>query len=138
MFDSASIVLLCLVPDDQGWTFAFAHMKNHGGRRSAGRRGTAAVGVAMKAELARAIMAPDHSTRAFVKLGSRVAYEDLESGVVRRLTLCLPEDASLDDLRLSVLTPVGAALIGATAGQVLDYVVGGRARRLRILEVQDE
>jgi regulator of nucleoside diphosphate kinase len=97
-----------------------------------------AVGQSLQAELARAIMAPDHSTRAFVKLGSRVAYEDLESGVVRRLTLCLPEDASLDDLRLSVLTPVGAALIGATAGQVLDYVVGGRARRLRILEVQDE
>jgi regulator of nucleoside diphosphate kinase len=97
-----------------------------------------AVGQSLQAELARAIMAPDHSTRAFVKLGSKVAYEDLESGVVRRLTLCLPEDASLDDMRLSVLTPVGAALIGATAGQVLDYVVGGRARRLRILEVQDE
>ena len=97
-----------------------------------------AVGQSLQAELARAIMVPDHSTRAFVKLGSRVAYEDLESGVVRRLTLCLPEDASLDDLRLSVLTPVGAALIGATAGQVLDYVVGGRARRLRILKVQDE
>lgn len=97
-----------------------------------------AVGQSLQAELARAIIAPDHSSRAFVKLGSRVAYEDLESGMVRRLTLCLPEDASLDDLRLSVLTPVGAALIGATAGQVLDYVVGGRARRLRILEVQDE
>jgi regulator of nucleoside diphosphate kinase len=97
-----------------------------------------AVGQSLQAELVRAIMAPDHSTRAFVKLGSRVAYEDLESGVVRRLTLCLPEDASLDDLRLSVLTPVGAALIGATAGQVLHYVVGGRGRRLRILEVQDE
>lgn len=98
-----------------------------------------AVGRSLQAELARAIMAPDHSTRAFVKLGSRVAYEDLETGAVRRLTLCLPEDASLDDMRLSVLTPVGAALIGATAGQVLDYVAGGgRARRLRILEVQNE
>ena len=98
-----------------------------------------AVGRSLQAELARAIMAPDHSTRAFVKLGSTVAYEDLETGAIRRLTLCLPEDASLDDMRLSVLTPVGAALIGATAGQVLDYVVGGgRARRLRILEVKDE
>lgn len=98
-----------------------------------------AVGQSLQAELARAIMAPDHSTQAFVKLGSTVAYEDLETGAIRRLTLCLPEDASLDDMRLSVLTPVGAALIGATVGQVLDYVVGGgRARRLRVLEVKDE
>ncbi|MDP3173345.1 MAG: GreA/GreB family elongation factor [Phenylobacterium sp.] len=98
-----------------------------------------AVGQSLQAELMRAIMAPDGSTRSFVRLGSKVAYEDLESGAIRRLTLCLPEDASLDDMRLSVLTPVGAALIGATAGQVLEYVVGGGpARRLRILEVKNE
>lgn len=97
------------------------------------------VGQSLQMELERAIMAPDHSTRTFVKLGSTVAYEDLTTGAVRRLKLCLPEDSSLDDKRLSVLTPVGAALIGASAGQVFEYLVAdGRTRQLRVLEVGDD
>ena len=96
------------------------------------------VGKSLLAELDRATIAPDNSTRAFVKLGSTIAYEDLANGAVRRLKLCLPEEASLDDQRLSVLTPVGAILIGATVGQTLEYVAGdGRVRRLRVLEVGD-
>ena len=98
-----------------------------------------ALGQSLQAELARAIMAPDRSTRAFVRLGSTVVYEDLESGTTHRLTLCLPEDARPDDGRLSVLTPVGSALIGGTVGGVFEYVAGGgRIRHLRILEVIDE
>ena len=98
-----------------------------------------AVGQSLLAELDRATITPDRSTRAFVKLGSTVAYEDVTNGVVRRLKLCLPEEASLDDQRLSVLTPVGAILIGATVGQVLEYVTGdGRTRQLRVLEVGDD
>jgi regulator of nucleoside diphosphate kinase len=97
------------------------------------------VGQTLQAELERAIMAPEYSARAFVKLGSTVAYEDLSTGAVRRLKLCLPEHASLDDSRLSVLTPVGAALIGAGPGQVFEYVLAdGRTGRLRVLEVSDE
>lgn len=98
-----------------------------------------AIGQLLLSELARAIIASDRSTRIFVKLGSTVAFEDLDSGATRRLTLCLPEDANLDEMRLSVLTPVGAALIGAAVGQVLEYVAGdARMRHLRILMVQDE
>lgn len=98
-----------------------------------------AVGQSLQTELDRAIMAPDRSTRTFVKLGSTVAYEDLSTGAVRRLKLCLPEHASLDENRLSVLTPVGAALIGASAGQIFDYLLAdGRTRRLRVLEVGDD
>lgn len=75
-----------------------------------------AVGQSLQTELGRATMAPERSARTFVRLGSTVDYEDLASGVIRRLTLCLPEEASLDEKRLSVLTPVGAALIGASVG----------------------
>jgi regulator of nucleoside diphosphate kinase len=94
------------------------------------------VGQSLQTELERAIMAPVRSARVFVRLGTTVTYEDLATRGVRRLQLCLPEDASLDDQKLSVLTPVGAALIGASVGQVLNYAVAdGRNRRLRVLEV---
>lgn len=97
------------------------------------------VGQSLQAELERAIMASDRSRRTFVKLGSTVAYEDVSTGAVRRLKLCLPEHASLDENRLSVLTPVGAAVIGASAGQVFTYLLAnGRTRRLRVLEVGND
>ena len=101
--------------------------------------GHTVVGQSLQTELDRAIIAPERSTRSFVKLGSVVAYEDLSTGLVRRLKLCLPEHASLDDSRLSVLTPVGAALIGASVGQVFTYLLAdGRPRRLRVLEVSHD
>lgn len=97
------------------------------------------VGQSLQSELERAILAPDSSSRAFIRLGSTIGYEDLSNGAIRRLKLCLPEDANLDDSRLSVLTPVGAALIGAGVGQVLQYIgADGRARQLRVLEIGDD
>ncbi len=101
--------------------------------------GHTVIGQSLLAELDRAILAPDRSTRSFVRLGSIVSYEDVSTGAVRRLKLCLPEDASLDDSRLSVLTPVGAALIGASVGKVFAYLgADGRHRSLRVLEIEDD
>jgi regulator of nucleoside diphosphate kinase len=58
---------------------------------------------------------------AFVRLGSLVEYADLVSGRVRRVEITLPESADIDQDRLSVLSPVGAALIGLSAGDSLSW-----------------
>jgi regulator of nucleoside diphosphate kinase len=48
----------------------------------------------------------------------------------------LPHDASIDERRVSVLAPIGAALIGLSVGQRIDWqIVDGRVRRLSVLEV---
>jgi regulator of nucleoside diphosphate kinase len=50
----------------------------------------------------------------------------------------LPRDASIDDNRISVLSPVGAALIGLTAGEAFHWTdPEGRARGVRVLAVRD-
>lgn len=72
----------------------------------------------------------------FVQLRSRVWFEDLDTGVRRQVELCLPRDASIDDNRISVLTPIGAALIGLEAGETFEWVAADqRLRRVRVLEV---
>lgn len=72
----------------------------------------------------------------FVQLRSRVWFEDLDTGVRRQVELCLPRDASIDDNRISVLTPIGAALIGLEAGETFDWVAADhRLRRIKVLEV---
>lgn len=71
-----------------------------------------------------------------VSLGSDVEFLDVETGTTRRAQLVLPIDADIDAGRLSILTPVGAGLIGLAKGQSIDWPCpSGRPRVLRILNV---
>jgi regulator of nucleoside diphosphate kinase len=80
---------------------------------------------------------PEKLPAGVVTLGSEVTYLDESSGAVRRVRLVLPADANIDDGMVSILTPVGAGLIGLKAGQSIDWPCpDGRPRVLNILEVQ--
>lgn len=71
-----------------------------------------------------------------VTMNSRVVYRDEDTGETREVTLCYPKDASLEQGRVSVLAPVGAALLGLSVGQEIDWQLpGGKTRRLSILSV---
>ncbi|MDB5457912.1 MAG: GreA/GreB family elongation factor [Caulobacter sp.] len=89
-------------------------------------------------EMARAlIVEPGEAPLPFARIGSSVGYQDLSNGQIRTIRLSLPRDASIDDNRISVLTPVGAALIGMTAGEAFRWTdLEGRARGVRVLAVE--
>jgi len=71
-----------------------------------------------------------------VTMNSRVVYRDEETGETREVTLSYPQDASLEQGRVSVLAPVGAALLGLSVGQEIDWQLpGGKTKRLHILSV---
>jgi len=68
-------------------------------------------------ELDRAfVVRVDDTDQPFVRLHSQVEYLDLPSGRTRTLEVVPPEEADIDRGRVSVLSPVGAALIGLAAG----------------------
>jgi regulator of nucleoside diphosphate kinase len=88
-------------------------------------------------ELERARVVPDNLLAAeapFVRLGGRVEYFDLLSGRVREVQLSVPEDADIDAGRLSVLSPVGAALVGLSEGDRFSWT--GDDGRPRVIVVQ--
>lgn len=70
-----------------------------------------------------------------VRLGSRVEIEDLADGSVETYTLVLPEFANADDRRLSVLAPIGTAVLGYAEGDEIEWETPGGRRRLRLLAV---
>ena len=71
-----------------------------------------------------------------VALGSEVEFLDVEAGTTRKVQLVLPGDADIDAGRISILTSVGAGLIGLRTGQSIDWPSpSGRPRVLRILAV---
>ncbi|WP_425997472.1 GreA/GreB family elongation factor [Caulobacter sp. DWR1-3-2b1] len=92
----------------------------------------------LASEMARAVIVePGDAPRPFASIGSTLEYQDLSSGQVRRVRLSLPRDASIDEGRISVLTPVGAALIGMTAGETFQWTGhDGRPRGVRALSIE--
>jgi regulator of nucleoside diphosphate kinase len=73
---------------------------------------------------------------AFVSMGSTVEYRDDTTGQTRIVTLVYPNEANLALGCISVLSPVGAALIGLSAGQSIEWrtPTGGK-RSLTVLRV---
>jgi len=88
---------------------------------------------ALRAELARAdVVAPAEMPADVVTMNSRVRMVDVDSGAASEVTLVYPRDADADAGRVSVLAPVGSAILGLRVGQVMDWPMPGGRRRLRI------
>ena len=87
-------------------------------------------------ELDRCVMRAAHEMPpGVVRIDSRVEFEDLESGEVDSYTLTWPDRANPEQGLLSVLAPVGTALIGYSEGDVIEWETPGGARKLKIRSV---
>lgn len=88
-------------------------------------------------ELGRARVVPDDALPpSAVAIGSRVRYVDLQTGEQREIVLVLPWKAATTQARISVLSPVGSALIGLRVGDEIDWPLPSRKScRLRVLAV---
>jgi regulator of nucleoside diphosphate kinase len=71
-----------------------------------------------------------------VTMNSRVLFEDESTGDRRDVTIVFPQQADASKNCVSVLAPVGTALLGLAAGQSIVWPFpDGRSRRLRIVKV---
>ena len=76
--------------------------------------------------------------RGVVRMGSQVRYCDDKTGEVRDVVLVYPHEADITLKRVSVLTPVGAALIGLSVGQAIEFQTAGHNKlSLRVLGVSN-
>ncbi|WP_447754386.1 nucleoside diphosphate kinase regulator [Sphingopyxis fribergensis] len=72
-----------------------------------------------------------------VTMGSHVKFFDEKTGAERAVHLVYPGDADISAGRISILTPVGAGLIGLSVGQSINWPDrGGAQHRLTIIAVQ--
>jgi regulator of nucleoside diphosphate kinase len=70
-----------------------------------------------------------------VTMHSTVQVHDLDDESSVAYTLVFPEDADIDRKRISVLAPIGTALIGYRVGDLIEWATPGRTRRLQIDDV---
>lgn len=77
-------------------------------------------------------LAPD-----IVRMGSHVRFAS-DLGEDRTVTLVFPGQADIAEGRISVMTPIGVALIGLAAGQSIDWTApDGRLHRLTVMSVDN-
>jgi regulator of nucleoside diphosphate kinase len=87
-------------------------------------------------ELERAsVVGPRSLPRDVVTMGARVRVADLMSGESHELVLVFPGQANVAAQRVSVLAPVGTALLGYREGDEVEWQTPGGMRRLRIEKV---
>ena len=77
---------------------------------------------------------PEH----IVCMGCAVEFRDDTTGKVQTVTLVYPDEADISKGRISVLTPIGTALIGLRAGHSITWETRtGDLRRLTVLQVRE-
>lgn len=70
-----------------------------------------------------------------VTMDSVVTFIDLDSNDEKTITLVYPTDANVSEMKISILSPVGSALIGLRIGGKIDWPVQGKVRRLKVVTV---
>jgi regulator of nucleoside diphosphate kinase len=90
-------------------------------------------------EIGRAqVLAKGSRLKNLVRMGTEVEFRDETTGKVRKVILVYPEEADIARGKVSVLTPVGTALIGLQTGQSITWETpSGEVRQLTILAVRD-
>lgn len=87
-------------------------------------------------ELARAkVVGPREIPVDVVTMNSDVVIEDIVSGVRRNVRLVYPEAANAARAWVSILSPLGSALIGLRVNQEFDWILPYGKRRVRVVEV---
>jgi regulator of nucleoside diphosphate kinase len=92
---------------------------------------------ALREELSRAeVVEPQQMPAGVITMNSRVRLLNESTGKPHELTLVYPQAADGALGRVSVLAPVGSALLGLSTGQSIDWPMpDGTVSRLKVLEV---
>ena len=92
---------------------------------------------ALAPELERAEIVPFAAVPSnVVTMNSTVAFEDQTTGEFRIVTIVYPQDADPTEGKISVIAPVGSALLGLSVGQSIEWrFPDGQPRTLRVVEL---
>ena len=67
-----------------------------------------------------------------ITMNSRARLADPLTGQAQEYTLVFPVAADAAVGKISVLAPLGTAMLGAAVGQVIEWMAGGSIRKLRV------
>lgn len=91
---------------------------------------------ALRQELERAeVVAAADIPPDVITMNSQVRVRDLDSGDITVYTLVFPRDADFSRNRISILAPIGTALLGSRVRDIIEWKVPAGTRRLKVESV---
>lgn len=90
----------------------------------------------LEAELGQAEVVPAHQVPdGVVTMNSQVRLRDMDTGAESEYRLVFPRDADLARGRISVLAPIGTAILGYRVGETVEFQVPAGRKRLKVKSV---
>jgi regulator of nucleoside diphosphate kinase len=90
----------------------------------------------LEEELGRAeLVNPKEIPADVITMRSKVRLKDLKSGKTVMYSLVFPSEANSNEGHISVLAPIGTALLGNRSGDVVESRVPSGLRRLKVKEI---
>ena len=91
----------------------------------------------LEAELSRArVVEPTEVPSDVVTMNSELVYEDCQTSQRRTVRVVYPKDADIGAGKVSVLAPIGSALLGLRVGQTIEWSVPTGKKRVRVVELK--
>lgn len=90
----------------------------------------------LRGELERAeVVAPQEIADDVITMNSKVTLIDLDTGEEETYTLVYPDNADVAEGKVSILAPVGTAMLGYRVGDVFEWEVPAGKRRLKVAKI---
>ncbi|KAF0155218.1 MAG: regulator of nucleoside diphosphate kinase [Syntrophaceae bacterium] len=90
----------------------------------------------LEKELCRGVLVdPQNIPSDVITMNSKVSITDTDSGEKMTYTLVFPSAANIAENKLSVLAPLGMALLGYRKGDVIKWPVPSGVRKLKVDEI---
>jgi len=91
---------------------------------------------ALDQELQRGVVVPARKTpNDVITMNSTARFTDLNSGEEITYSLVFPADADIAQNKISVLAPIGTAMLGYRVGDIIEWEVPAGMRRLKVEEI---
>ena len=81
------------------------------------------------------IVEPEEIPADIITMNSKVRLKDIDSGEDVIYTLVFPYDANIEQNKISVLAPIGTALIGYRVGDIIEWEVPSGIKQLKVEEI---
>jgi len=81
------------------------------------------------------LVSPDEIPRDVITMNSKVSVLDLETGEETTYTLVFPADADISRHKLSILAPLGTALLGYRKNDIIEWKMPSGAKKIKVIDI---
>ena len=81
------------------------------------------------------VVAPEDIPADIITMRSRVRLKDLDTGEEMEYSLVFPTEVDSEAGKISILAPLGTAILGYKRGDTVEFQAPSRLRRLKVLDL---